>query len=421
MKHIIKILLPALMLAFALPAAAQSPAAEFKFYKNQAASADKKMLEALAQSLQFFIARHADSPQAGEALLLKADTELKLKNFPAAAITLLRYKFEHGQPPKDMIAAAAKGLEKDKRTAFERLANANITSAELQPNLALFLAKATELDLKNTLAPLIAQYEQFFVRFPAFENNDRLELMQGDLYRQNASPRAAVMQYLKVYEVYPSTKFKAAALRMAGDVYGGDLKDYAQSMHYYEKVLKEYPTSAERGITYKHMAIMEENRKKYAPAADYAGKAADIFIKDGAAQKAYEALFYKADLQETRLKDYPAAIATLDRAANLFANNQAWFVETKLKTAAIYGKKLKDPYGQIKAYESIISAYPRAPQAIQVMFDTGQLYEKTNNPPKAKAIYQKLIVEYPADAMANKAQKRIDAIDKKAAKEGSKN
>ena len=403
-----------LILAFAAPAFAQSPERELAFYKQQAASSDKKLLGALAQNLQSFAARSDGTGQAAAALLLQADIEARLKDFSAAAITLLRHKFEYGPAPKDAVAAVTQGLESGKRAAFERLMNTAVANYSLtQTNLALFLAKATELNLKNSFAPLLVQYEQFFSRFPNYEDNDKLQLMLGDLYRQSNNPRAAVMQYLKVYEVHPSTKYDAAALRMAGDVYAGDLKDYPQAANYYDRVLKEYPASVERGTTYKHMAIMEENRKNYTAAVDYAGQAADIFIKDGAAQKAWDALFYKAELQELRLKDYPAAIATLERAAALSANNQDRFVQAKLRIADIYGKRLKDPYGQITALQAVISAYPSA----SVMFEAAQLYEKTNDLAKAKALYQKLIVEFPADPLANKAQNRVDAIEKQAAKQ----
>ena len=410
MKNVLKI---TLILALAAPVFAQSPDKELAFYKQQAASTDKKLLGALAQNLQSFAARQYDVKETEEALLLKADIELKLKDFSAAAITLLRYKFEFGPAPKDKVAAVTQGLESGKRAAFERLANAVVGPSGGLTNLALFLSKATELNLKNSFAPLLAQYEQFFARFPEYEDNDKLQLMLGDLYRQNANPRAAIMQYLKVYEVHPSAKYDAAALRMAGDVYAGDLKDYAQAANYYDRVLKECPASLERGTTYKHMAIMEENRKNYTAAVNYAGQAADIFIKDGAAQKTYDALYYQAELQESRLKDYPAAIAALEKAAALSANNQDRFAQAKLKTAEIYGKRLKDPYGQITALQAVISAYPSA----GIMFEAAQLYEKTNDSAKARALYQKLIVEFPADPRANKAQKRVEVIDKQAAKQ----
>ena len=48
---------------------------------------------------------------------------------------------------------------------------------------------------------------------------------------------------------------------MTADVYSGDLEDYEAAAAMYNQVLKQYPDSAETGVVYKHLAIMEENRK----------------------------------------------------------------------------------------------------------------------------------------------------------------
>ncbi|MDR1124080.1 MAG: tetratricopeptide repeat protein [Elusimicrobiota bacterium] len=418
-------LLPAFALAFTGAAFAQSPDAELGFYKQQAAGGDKKLLCAVADNLFYWSARNYALPAAPSALMLKADSELKIKAFPAAVITLLRYKYEY---PKSndkealdaMFAQASQNIEKDKREALGKLTAAPVAAAPVEERLAAFLSEAAKLDLKNTFAPLFAEYQNFFTRFPVYGDKDRLELMLGDLYRQNKNYQAAIMQYQKVYEIYPSTKYKAASVRMTGDIYGGELKDYNKAMHYYETVLADFPDSAERGITYNHMAILSENKKDYSGAVNYITSAADIYIKDNQAARAYDALLYKADLQENRLKDYVAAADTLKKTADIFAKSQQKFVEVKLKTAGIYSKRLKDFYGQLAAYEAIITNYPAAPQTPQAMFDAAGIYEKLSNPQQAKAVYQKLIIAHPADALAIRAQKRVDAIDKQAEKAAQK-
>ncbi|MDR0734617.1 MAG: tetratricopeptide repeat protein [Elusimicrobiota bacterium] len=408
--------------AFACAAFAQSAEAELGFYKQQAAGEDRKLLAAVADDLFYWSARNYALPAAPSALMLKADTELKIKAFPSAAITLLRNKYDYPKSPeietlRGMFAQIAQNIEKDKRDALDKLAAAAVgDGAPVEERLAAFLSEATKLDIKNTFIPLLAEYQNFFARFPAYGDKDRLELMLGDLYRQNKNYQAAIMQYQKVYEIYPSTKYKAASVRMTGDIYGGDFKDYNKAMHYYEKVLRDFPNSAERGITYNHMAILSENKKDYAGAVNYITSAADIYIKDNQSSRAYAALLYKADLQENRLKDYAAAADTLKKTAEIFAKSRQKFVEVKLKTAAIYSKRLKDFYGQVAAYEAIITNYPDAPQAPQAMFDAAGIYEKLDKLQQARAMYQKLIIAHPADTLATRAQKRMDAIDKQAAK-----
>jgi tetratricopeptide (TPR) repeat protein len=197
---------------------------------------------------------------------------------------------------------------------------------------------------------------------------------------------------------------------MTGDIYAGELKNAQRARDYYDKVLMDFPDSAERGTTYHHLAILEENNKDYPGALASINQAADIFIKNNQAKKAYEALRYKADLQENKIKDYAAAVETLNKTAGIFIKQQDKYIDTKLAAANIYGKKLKDPYGQIAAYESIISNYPQA--SAQVIFDAAALYEKMNNTLKAQEFYRKLIIEHPADSLAVKAHKRLEAIAK---------
>ena len=421
-----KFLFAVLILTFAGAAYAQSAGAELDFYKKEAQGADKKLLSAIADTLGYWAARNHALPITDDALFLKGDIEVRTKNYPAAAITLLRHKYEYPKSANQelaglLLSTTIANIERAKKPALEKLAAQNISAAApLESRLAAFLSDATNLDLKNNFAALFAEYQNFFARFPSYEDNDKLELMLGDLYRAAKNYQAAIMQYRKVYEIYPSTKYKAASLRMMGDIYGGELKDYAQAMHYYNMVLNDYPASAERGITYKHMAILSDNQKDYAGAVGYITSAAELFIKHGQAENAYEALRYKANLLEKRLKDYSAAADTLNKTAQLFATSQNKYIDTKLKAADIYGKRLKDQYSQIAAYEDIISNFPSAPAAAQAMFDAAVLYEKTNAPLKARDMYQKLIVEHPSDPLANRAQKNIESIDKRQAKEAAK-
>ncbi|MDR0645757.1 MAG: tetratricopeptide repeat protein [Elusimicrobiota bacterium] len=413
-----KLLFPFFILALAARAFSQNPAAELVFYKNEAKNTDKKLLSAVSDNLHFWAARNYSSSNADDALFLAGDIEIRVKNYPRAAITLLRHKYEFPKSPnrdaaKNLLFSVAANFDKQTRAELEKKSHLsvpeNIQTAE---RLSIFLSEAVKLNIKNSFDALFVQFQEFFARFPVYENNDKLELMLGDLYRQNKNYQAAIMQYAKVYEIYPSAKYKAASLRMMGDIYAGELKNPAKAQYYYDTVLKDFPNSAERGITYHHLAIFADNNKDYVSALDYINKATDIFIKDNQTQKAYEALRYKADLQEKKIKNYAAAAETLNRTAAMFIKQQDKYIDAKLAAADIYAKKLKDPYGQIAAYEDMISNYPQDASSVRTMFETAALYEKMNNTIRAKELYRHLIIEHPADSLAAKAQKRLEAIDK---------
>ena len=77
-------------------------------------------------------------------------------------------------------------------------------------------------------------------------NGDKVELWYGDLHRLNGNYLAAISQYKKAGELYPATPYKAASLRLIGDIYADNLKDTANATAYYTRVLREFPGSSER-------------------------------------------------------------------------------------------------------------------------------------------------------------------------------
>ncbi len=416
-----KTLITAGFFTLAFCAFAQTPAAELNFYAAQAKGDDTKLLLAIADNLSAWQDKNSALPYADEALYLKTDVLTRADAKPEAALTLLRYVYEFPtgkkiQEVKTALPAAAEKLHKEKRADYLKAAKVKHEQESSAVRMADFLSTATALNLKDSYRPLLAEYTSFFSRFPVYEESDKMELMLGDLHRQNKNYQAALMQYKKVYDIYPSTKYKAASLRMVGDVYAGDLKDYVTAMEYYQRVLKEFPTTVERAATYNHMAILSDSRKDYDNAVTYAAKAGEIYLENNRTNEAYEVLRYKADIQENRLKNYTAAVDTLKNIAKTFQKEQEKFIDTSFEIARVNGKRLKDPYGELSAYQDVFLYYPSAQRAPQAMYEAGQISEKIGEDAKAMDVYQKLIIAHPADSLATKAQRRLNALEKKAAK-----
>lgn len=420
MTKIKYILLLAAFLFCAADLSAQSALSELNFYKKQAQSEDKKLLESLDHQLSAWLDKNYSLPGADDALVLKAGTEVRIKKYPAAFVTLLRHKYEFPNSVNAPQAAAlfntvTENMPKSEREALKKAYAIKSVPKDSDARMAEFLSSATKLEIKGSYEPLNAEYRSFFARFPVYGNKDKMELMLGDLERFNKNYQAAIMQYQKVYDIYPSTKYKAASLRMLGDIYAGELKDYNQAAYYYNGVIKNFPNSIEIATTYNHIAIMNDNQRDYTSAVENITKAAEAYLKIGQRTKAYEALLYKADLQNKKLKDYAGATDTLNKTAKLFAKDENKFVNCKLLAAGIYSDKLKDDYGELKAYEEIIAQYPSSAQTPKALYEAGIINEKLANYQKAKELYQKLIVSYPADAYATKAQRRVNKIEKQLA------
>lgn len=405
------------ILFFALFVNAQNPLEELAFYQKQAQNPTKQIQQEVIKNLQSWIEENRDLPEASKALILKANSEKSLKAYPDFVITLLRYKYEFGVSNniQSSLKESAKEFAKNEQEAYNKLINIKASQSALPERLDTFLTLATKANLKGTYQPLIKEYEMFFKRFRDYEEIDRMELMLGDLHRANKNPYGALMQYEKVWTVYPDTKYKAASLRMQGDVYASDLKDYEKAKAIYAQVLNDYPTSLERPTAYYHLALMEEGQKQYEDALNHLDFAAKLYQEQDDKDSLYEVLLFKAEIQEKNLKDYEGTAKTLNKAAGLFINKEKKFEEVQFKLADLYRSKLKDIVLQRKAYEDFIKAYPNAKQAEKALFEAATLAKNAKDYQVARGYFEKIIVNNPSSPYANKAQRQINSIDKQLA------
>lgn len=407
-------------LFFALFVWAQNPSEELAFYQKQAQSSVKQTQQEIINGLQRWLEANPTSPEAGKALILKANLERNLRVYPESVITLLRYKYEFGSNTKTNIQSILKDTEKEfsrsEQATYEKLINNRVPQEDLPERLDKFLNLATKANLKGTYHPLITEYISFFKRFKDYEEIDRLELMLGDLHRANKNPYAALLQYEKVWQLYPDTKYKVASLRMQGDVYASELKDYEKARAIYEQILNDYPNSIERPTVYYHLAVMEEGLKQYQEALDHLGFAAKLYQEQGNKDSLYEVMLFKADIQEKKLKDYQGAAQTLNQMSKIFAGKESTFEEIQFKLANLYDSKLKDPVLERKAYEDFIKAYPNSKQADKALFEAANLAKESGEYEIARNYLEKLIVNNPSSDYAGKAQRQLNSLHKKIAK-----
>ena len=207
---------------------AQSAEKELDFYITEAANAEKKpMLIALDWDLNSWLERNYALPSAAKAMLLKADIEYKAKQYTAAYLTLLKYAYEfpNEKISKDLAGKIVEEFPTKQQTELLQALTPKNLPQETEDRLNAYFSAANKLELKNAQDYLLKDYALFFERFPAYENKDKIELLLGDTYRNNGNYLAALSKYDKVWQIYPSTKYKAASLRMKGDIYASELKD----------------------------------------------------------------------------------------------------------------------------------------------------------------------------------------------------
>ena len=412
-------LVVAFVFAFACMPVFAAQDATLNFYQRQAlmkgenTRADRAFASALAEQTGIWIKQNPQSPELKTALLMQADYYLRAGEEARALVALyqVRFYFPSAQDFTLLSSNIEQAMEKIKRSqkgqALKVLAvNTDGLSRQLQQ--AALLEALVKANLSQTYQPVNELFEDFFATYPQFSQTDKMLLLQGDWYRQNENYTAAVAAYKRVNELFPNTPYKAASLRMTADVYSGDLEDYDTAVAIYNQLLKQYPDSNEIGVVYKHLAVMEENRKDYAAAAAYYERA----IKDlGSRPAAYEAWRGKADVQ-IKNKDYQGAYDTLLSAAQLFSADETKYTEALAEAAQIAQRRLKSPAMQAAALEKIMLSYPKTQTAPQVLYELGEAYEKLGRPEPAAQTYKRLIINYPTDKYASRAQSRLSRLEK---------
>jgi tetratricopeptide (TPR) repeat protein len=392
------------------------------FYKQQTDALvtvsnrdDRAYANALADGLDTWVAQYADNVNVPQAMATEARLYLLAQERARALITLLSLSKNYPQtdlaPYQSMVTDALQAVNEPYRTsvaakAFTTTLSEKATAADRKAAVLFTLSK---LQGRTLYAPSAAAFEQFFRQYPAYEKNDQVELWYGDLHRMNNNYLAAISQYQKATSLYPNTPYRAASLRLIGDIYADNLKDTPHAMAMYTQVLRDYPNSNETGIVYKHMAILEENNKNYDNALINYDKAIAVL---GTSDNAYEAYRGKADVYK-KTKNYNAAYNALLKTAQAFSKNEEKYTESLWDAATLAQKKLKDQNKYTQALERALVTYPKNPKSAEIMYNLALTYEQQNRKVQAQEMYKKLILSFPSDKYANKAQGRLKKLETK--------
>ncbi len=415
-----KLLLLSLIMAFSPALYAASAQDALNFYKQEIKSfptqnsrINRLYASALADGLETWALQNSTQPAAQDALFMQAKLLLRAQENGRAVVTL--FKLHRLFPGLDvnallpLLTEASPCLNVNSREEAARLfktapAGAATSAAEQEAQALYDLSKLTG---SNFYPAAVRAFENFFTRYPDYEGNNEVELWYGDLHRLNDNYLAAILQYKKADDLYPQSPYKAASMRLIGDIYADNLKDSERALQIYTQVLRQFPDSSETGIVYKHMAILDENRKQYDSALINYDKAIELLATSPAAYEAYRG---KADVF-VKTKRYEDAYNLLHKTSALFQNDKEASSQAILTAAKIAKNRLHDPAKYAQSIEKALVLNPNTENAPSLMYELGQSYEETQ-PAKAKEVYRRLILKAPTDRYAAKAQKRLTRLEK---------
>ena len=411
---------PAVLIAAPAVKAADMSAA-LDFYKKQALtiSADptrdeRAFAKTLADNVGTWVSQNPGQAATADALLLQTRLYLRAQDNANALVSLFKlrkvFPSADANTLKTLLPQAAEAVKADSRETANQLFALPLpaetdTEADREAEALYALSK---LPGRTLYAPAAQAFETFFTLHPKYENGDKVELWYGDLHRLNGNYLAAISQYKKAGELYPSTPYKAASLRLIGDIYADNLKDTANATAYYTRVLREFPGSSETGVVYKHMAILDENNKQFDSALINYDKSIELL---GNTKAAYESYRGKADVY-VKTKNYGEAYNTLLKTANVFSADEEKCTFSLLEAANVAKKRMHDQTKYMQALEKALVAHPAGPRAPQIMFDLASAYEQQGRNTQAIEIYKRLIINHPTNKLASRAQGRLNRLQK---------
>lgn len=387
-----------------------------EFYKQEIASFPVKdsretrlYASALADNLDTWFLQNPANPAAADALLMQTRLLAKAgRNGEALGVLFrLRYLF----PATDMTQLSPLfnetqvSLDNKVRETASKLFVQKPGESMLDKQTAQMLYAFSKLSGREFYPAAVQAFERFLLHYSDYPGNNEIELWYGDLHRANGNYLAAISQYKKANALYPDSPYKAASLRLIGDVYADNLKNTAAATEAYTSVLRLYPNSAETGTVYKHMAILDENNKQYDSALLNYDKAIEL-IKGS--NSAYEAYRGKADVYYKQ-KQYEMAYDTLQQAAKLPKLSKENAANAYIQAAKIAHKKFKDDTRYTQALEKAVLLQPTAVR----MYELAGAYAKAGRTDDAYETYTKLILQFPTSKYATSAQNKLTRLQKK--------
>lgn len=385
-------------------------AMEWGFLKNYGETADEDVIEVMLPQLSAWLKLYPDNEVSDKALLLKAKFNLKLGDHKAAILSLIRLMQEYPgsesllEAEKLLSITADKKLSKKEKVVLLEIAKASQNPDKAQ-RLAFFIEEMAAKFGESFYEPLVAEFMEFFSRFPAYPAQDALQLSLGKLYSQKKEYVQAGLAYEKLIYMYPESSLIATVKKLLGDVLAENIKDYAAAIKVYRDIAAKFPGTPEAWAAYQQLPRLAERQKQYSLAVEVYESIIALYPDKPEARSAFKA---EARILREELAQPAEAIAVLNRLADKYKDDSA-VLELYL-AAEIARKDLKDLDAEIKIYDRIVVDYAGGKEAAKALLTAGEAFGKNKNNDKAKEYYEKILSDYPGDPLAKKAQKYIEAL-----------
>jgi len=370
-------------------------------------SENEELQQALMQDIELFLAIYSDLPITSEAMLLKGQMLSKQNHPETAAVAWLQTMYEF--PKTDAALQAKKALQvlieddwDDSAEAVNRIMK-KVPNDIVATRLRSLINQLYPLDDKEVVEALTLLQLDFLERFSSDPHADEVQILLA--HNMGAeSAESGIFGFKKLLALYPNSSYRAEAMLAIADLQRLRLKEYEKAASNYKVLIAQYPKHKLTKHAYESLALTQsEHLRLYPEAIATNEKIVSLYPQDKVALKALQDM---AELQAKKVGEPESAVVTLRKLATMFHGHEATdALEDAIKLA---DKKVKNDKLAFDIRQQLVTDYPDSKQAPDALFDMAEYAEKSGDATQAKALYERLIEQYPNEkSLVKKARERV--------------
>jgi len=370
-------------------------------------SENEELQQALMQDIELFLTIYSDLSITSEAMLLKGQMLSKQNHPETAAVAWLQTMYEF--PKTDAALQAKKALHVLIEDDWDDSADAVLRMMKQVPNdivpsrLRSLINQLYPLNDKEVVEALSLLQLDFLKRFSNDSHADEVQILLA--HNMGAgSAESGIFGFKKLLALYPNSSYRAEAMLAIADLQRLRLKEYDKAANNYKILIAQYPDHKLTKFAYDNLALTQSSHLRLYPEAIVTNeKIVSLYPQDKVALKALQNM---AELQAKKVGDPESAVVTLRKLATMFHGHEATdALEDAIKIA---DKKVKNDKLAFDIRQQLVTDYPDSKQAPDALFDMAEYTEKIGNKVQAKALYERLIEQYPNEkSLIKKARKRV--------------
>ncbi|MDX8382288.1 MAG: tetratricopeptide repeat protein [Ghiorsea sp.] len=370
-------------------------------------SANEELQQALMQDIELFLAIYSDLPMTAEAMILKGKMLSKQNHPEAAAVAWLQTMYEF--PKTDAALQAKKDLKTlveddwdDSADAVHRMIK-NVPNDTVASRIRSLINQLYPLDDKEVVEALTLLQLDFLERFSTDPHADEVQILLAHNLGAG-SAESGIFGFKKLLALYPNSSYRAEAMLAIADLQRLRLKAYEKAASNYKILIAQHPEHKLTKRAYENLALTQASHLRlYSKAIATNEKIVSLYPQDKAALKALQNM---AELQAKKVSEPENAVVTLRKLATMFHGHEA---TDALKDAIkLADKKIKNDKLAFDVRQQLLNDYPDSDEAPDALFDMAEYTEKTGDKVQAKALYERLIEQYPNEkSLIKKARKRV--------------